>query len=104
MHAHHPAVSQAHPRARPKGIVSKFLKLLIFLLVFAAWVSGSSPTLSAGSSFQTGASVQSGGAYVLTLQPVPTTAPTSYVLLETAPQVDPAPGCCCKVCLPSILR
>lgn len=104
MHTRLPSVSQVQGRARLVAAVSKFLRMMIFLIIFVTWVTGSSATLSAEGSFQTGSSVQSGGAYVLTLQPAPTTAPTSYVLLETAPQADPASGCCCKICLPSILK
>ena len=100
MQAHYPSISQL-PKAGRKGAVSKFLRILIFMIVFVIWVTGSSPTLSAKSSLQTGSSVQSGGAYVLTMQPVRNTAPTSYILLEAATEVDTASGCCCKVYLPS---
>jgi len=104
MHAHYPSLSQVLPKARPKGTVSKFLRILTFLIVFVTWVTGSSPTLSAKSSLQTSSSVQFGGAYVLTMQPVRSTAPTSYILMEAAPEADIASGCCCKVCLPIIQK
>ena len=104
MHAHDASATQVRRRPWSKSAVRKYLGILIFLIVFMTWVTGSSPTLSAESPLQAGSSVQFGGAYVLTLQPVLSTASGGYLLLVTAPEADPAPGCCCKVCLPSILK
>lgn len=104
MHTHELSASFVRRRLWTKSAIRKSFGLLIFLALFVAWLTGSSPTLSAESPLQAGSSVQTGGGYVLSLQPVHSAAPGGYLLLEAAPEADPAPGCCCKICLPGIFN
>jgi hypothetical protein len=82
----------------------KTRRILICLIVFTALITTSGSIYSEARSHSILSGALSGGSYVLTLQPAQATNPSGYQLLDEMTAAELASGCCCKACLPILMK